>query len=72
MESTHKIAIIAAEVAPNTRRSTYPEPYFSRMSGRTKRAGDSVVYPDDDIQAALGADGAWQFRHKDGTPYPAQ
>ena len=34
-----------------------------------RRAGDGVTYPDDDIQAVLGADGTWQFAHKDGTPY---
>ncbi len=31
--------------------------------------GDAAIYPDDDLQAALGADGKWQFQHKDGTPY---
>ena len=31
-------------------------------------AGDVVTYPDDDIQAVL-VNGAWQFMHKDGTPY---
>ena len=31
--------------------------------------GDSATYPDDDIQAHLGADKKWQFTHKDGTPY---
>lgn len=30
--------------------------------------GDSVVYPDDDLQA-LFVDGKWQFAHKDGTTY---
>lgn len=30
--------------------------------------GDRAFYPDDDIQAEL-KDGAWQFTHKDGTPY---
>lgn len=30
--------------------------------------GDSAAYPDDDLQA-LTVDGAWTFRHKDGTPY---
>jgi uncharacterized cupin superfamily protein len=34
-----------------------------------RSAGDGVTYPDDDIQAVLGADGKWQFAHKDGTPY---
>ncbi len=31
--------------------------------------GDQAAYPDDDLKAVLGADGLWQFRHKDGTPY---
>lgn len=31
--------------------------------------GDAVTYPDDDIQALLGADGRWRFAHKDGSPY---
>ena len=30
--------------------------------------GDTVHYPDDDLQAIL-EDGAWRFRHKDGTLY---
>ncbi|MBI3481298.1 MAG: cupin domain-containing protein [Nitrosomonadales bacterium] len=30
--------------------------------------GDSVVYPDDDLQAIL-VDGKWLFAHKDGKPY---
>lgn len=34
-----------------------------------KSAGDSVSYPDDDLKAALGSDGKWQFFHKDGKPY---
>lgn len=33
-----------------------------------RSAGDSVVYPDDDIQAHL-VDGSWKFSHKDGSPY---
>ena len=33
-----------------------------------RTAGDSVTYPDDDIQAAF-VSGAWQFAHKDGTLY---
>jgi uncharacterized cupin superfamily protein len=33
-----------------------------------RTAGDSATYPDDDIQAVL-VNGAWQFTHKDGTPY---
>ena len=31
--------------------------------------GDSAAYPDDDMQAALGADGKWFFTRKDGTPF---
>lgn len=35
--------------------------------------GDGAVYPDDDIQAELGADGKWRFTDKNGTPYkPAE
>lgn len=33
--------------------------------------GDEGHYPDDDIAAFKGDDGRWQFRHKDGRPYPA-
>ncbi|MGH8738640.1 MAG: cupin domain-containing protein [Burkholderiales bacterium] len=31
--------------------------------------GDSAEYPDDDLRVAMGADGKWQYRHKNGTPY---
>ncbi|MFC4272386.1 cupin domain-containing protein [Sneathiella chungangensis] len=31
------IAVKATEVAPRTKPSNYPEPFFSRMSGRVKR-----------------------------------
>lgn len=30
--------------------------------------GDFVVYPDDDL-VAVGVNGAWTFRHKNGDPY---
>jgi len=33
-----------------------------------RSAGDTVVYPDDDIQANF-INGKWQFSHKDGSPY---
>ncbi len=33
-----------------------------------RTTGDSAFYPDDDIQAVF-VSGAWQFAHKDGTPY---
>lgn len=33
-----------------------------------RSAGDTVVYPDDDLQAGM-FEGKWQYSHKDGTPY---
>jgi uncharacterized cupin superfamily protein len=43
------------------------EVVYLEMGDRTP--GDSVTYPDDDIQAVLGPHGKWRFAHKDGTPY---
>jgi uncharacterized cupin superfamily protein len=37
-EPTRPIALVAADAAPRTRPSLYPEPFASRMRGRTKRA----------------------------------
>lgn len=34
-----------------------------------RTGGDEGSYPNDDIQAVLGADGKWRFTHKDGRPY---
>jgi uncharacterized cupin superfamily protein len=34
-----------------------------------RSAGDSAVYPDDDIQFSVSADGKRRFTRKDGTPY---
>src|SRR4051812_14737953 len=34
-----------------------------------RTTGDEGSYPDDDIQAVLGADGKWRFTRKDRTPY---
>jgi uncharacterized cupin superfamily protein len=31
--------------------------------------GDDGTYPVDDLEAALGPDGKWQFTHKNGRPY---
>ena len=31
--------------------------------------GDEGTYPADDLKAALGPDGKWQFTHKDGRPF---
>lgn len=33
-----------------------------------RQPGDGVVYPDDDLAAAMGADGKWRYSRKDGTP----
>jgi uncharacterized cupin superfamily protein len=30
--------------------------------------GDDVVYPDDDLHAAMGSDGKWRYSRKDGSP----
>ncbi len=35
--SDKPVAVVAAEVAPQTRPSNYPEPFFSMMTGREKR-----------------------------------
>jgi len=40
---------------------------FLEIGDRT--SGDEGSYPNDDIEAVLGADGKWQFTHKDGRPY---
>lgn len=34
-----------------------------------RSAGDSVTYPDDDLQAIPGNDGKWKFVHKNGSGY---
>ncbi len=34
-----------------------------------RTAGDEGTYPEDDLRAALAADGRWVFAHKDGRPY---
>jgi uncharacterized cupin superfamily protein len=41
---------------------------YLEVGDRTR--GDEGSYPDDDLMAAQ-VDGAWQFTHKDGSPYPA-
>ncbi len=37
-KNANPIAIIAAEAAPRTKASNYPEPFASRMTGREKRS----------------------------------
>jgi len=34
-----------------------------------RASDDAVTYPNDDIRAALGSGGKWEFTRKDGTPY---
>lgn len=34
-----------------------------------RSAGDTVTYPDDDLQVVGAADGSWVCMHKDGSPY---
>lgn len=34
-----------------------------------RSAGDSVLYPDDDVLAVFGDDGRWRYTRRDGTPY---
>jgi uncharacterized cupin superfamily protein len=40
---------------------------YLEMGDRTP--GDDGTYPADDLKAALGPDGQWQFTHRDGRPY---
>jgi len=46
---------------------TMEDVVYLEIGDRTK--GDAVNYPDDDLQAALDADGTWRFHHKDGASY---
>lgn len=45
---------------------TQADVVYLEVGDRT--AGDSAVYPDDDLQAVL-VEGQWRFLHKDGSPY---
>src|SRR5690348_12428164 len=33
-----------------------------------RSAGDTVLYPDDDVAAVFGPDGKWKYSRKNGTP----
>jgi uncharacterized cupin superfamily protein len=46
---------------------TQADVLYLEVGDRT--AGDSVIYPDDDLQAVQDNEGKWRFLHKDGTPY---
>jgi uncharacterized cupin superfamily protein len=41
--------------------------FYLEIGDRTP--GDAAAYPDDDLQAVVGADGKWRFARKDGSPY---
>jgi uncharacterized cupin superfamily protein len=41
--------------------------FYLEIGDRT--AGDSAVYPDDDLRIMRGADGKWSYTRKDGTAY---
>jgi uncharacterized cupin superfamily protein len=53
--------------APQLVNRTGGEVVYLEIGDRTP--GDSVAYPDDDMEAAAGPDGRWVYRRKDGTPY---
>ena len=42
---------------------------FPQLLVGDRSADDTVSYPNDDVLAVFGADGKWQYRRKDGTPY---
>jgi uncharacterized cupin superfamily protein len=52
--------------AHNLVNETSEDVVYLEVGDRT--AGDEGTYPDDDLQAVL-VHGAWQFAHKNGTPY---
>ncbi|HLI21276.1 MAG TPA: cupin domain-containing protein [Stellaceae bacterium] len=57
----------AAGIAHQLVNRTASKVVYLEIGDRT--AGDEGSYPADDLQAALGADGKWQFIHKDGRKY---
>ena len=46
---------------------TQSDVVYLEVGDRTER--DRIIYPDDDLVAALGADGRWHFVRKDGRRY---
>jgi len=57
----------AQRVAHQLVNRTDKDVVYLEIGDRT--SGDEGSYPNDDIKAALGADGKWKFAHKDGRPY---
>lgn len=64
---TPPLAVVARDVSPRTKPSNYPEPFFSRMSGRTKRQlGDLFGLSNFGVnltELAPGAESALLHRH---------
>jgi uncharacterized cupin superfamily protein len=61
------VGFAAGQGAHHLENRSQREVVFLEVGDRS--AGDEVRYPHDDIEAILGADGRWQYRHKDGRPY---
>lgn len=57
----------AAGIAHHLVNRTAEDVVYLEIGDRTP--GDEGTYPNDDLMAALGPDGKWQYTHKDGTPY---
>lgn len=57
----------AGGVAHQLVNRTEEDVVYLEVGDRT--GGDEASYPNDDLQARLGADGQWVFTHKDGQPY---
>lgn len=59
MAAKAPVAVVAAAVAPNTKPSAYPEPFYSRVLGRQKRAlGDVFGLKNFGVNLARLAPGA--------------
>lgn len=57
----------AGRCAHHLKNETAQECVVLEVGDRTP--GDQVSYPSEDLEAVMGADGRWQFTHKDGRPY---
>ncbi len=75
--SNYEVITALVEIAPGFKAGrrdahhlvnrTEQEVVYLEVGDRAER--DMVHYPDDDIVAAISADGRWRFVHKDGRPY---
>lgn len=57
----------AGGIAHQLANRTHRDVVYLEIGDRTP--GDEGTYPADDLKAALGPDGKWQFTHRDGRPY---